>query len=104
MARLDKVKNLTGLVSWFAENKKLQKLVNLVIVGGIVDPEQSNDKEEKDQCEKVQVVLISIGIMPTYLETNAMSNVKPSGFRIRSSFTGSRHKLCGHLFQIWQGP
>ena len=53
MARLDTVKNLTGLVSWFADNKRLQKLVNLVIVGGIVDPSQSSDREEKQQCEEV---------------------------------------------------
>lgn len=33
MARLDKVKNLTGLVSWFAGNQRLRELVNLVIVG-----------------------------------------------------------------------
>ena len=55
MARLDKVKNLTGLVSWFANNKRLQKLVNLVLVGGIVDPSQSNDREEKQQCEEVSI-------------------------------------------------
>lgn len=33
MARLDRVKNLSGLVEWFAANKRLRKLVNLVIVG-----------------------------------------------------------------------
>jgi sucrose synthase len=50
MARLDRVKNLTGLVSWFAQSKRLRKLVNLVIVGGVVDPSQTSDREEKDQC------------------------------------------------------
>lgn len=33
MARLDRVKNLTGLAEWFAGNERLRKLVNLVIVG-----------------------------------------------------------------------
>ena len=33
MARLDRVKNLSGLVEWFAANKRLRKLVNLVIIG-----------------------------------------------------------------------
>ena len=60
MARLDTVKNLTGLVSWFANNKRLQKLVNMVIVGGIVDPSQSNDREEKQQCEEVRTFLASL--------------------------------------------
>lgn len=35
MARLDKVKNITGLVEWYGENRKLRDLVNLVIVGGL---------------------------------------------------------------------
>ena len=38
MARLDRVKNLTGLAEWYGRNKRLRSLVNLVIVGGIVDP------------------------------------------------------------------
>ena len=66
MARLDKVKNLSGLVSWFAGNQKLQKLVNLVIVGGIVDPEQSNDKEEKAQCEKVSDLFFPEALMSDF--------------------------------------
>jgi hypothetical protein len=33
MARLDKVKNLTGLAEWYGQNERLRKLVNLVIVG-----------------------------------------------------------------------
>lgn len=53
MARLDVVKNLTGLVSWFAGCPRLQRLANLVVVGGIVDPARSEDREEREQCEKV---------------------------------------------------
>ena len=33
MARLDRVKNLSGLAEWFAGNRRLRKLVNLVVVG-----------------------------------------------------------------------
>lgn len=33
MARLDKVKNLTGLAEWYGSNERLRGLVNLVIVG-----------------------------------------------------------------------
>ena len=38
MARLDRVKNLSGLAEWFAGNKRLRKLVNLVIVGEALIP------------------------------------------------------------------
>ena len=44
MARLDRVKNLTGLVEWFGRNGRLRGLVNLVVVGGIVDPSQTSDR------------------------------------------------------------
>ncbi len=44
MARLDHVKNLTGLAEWFAKNKRLRELCNLVIVGGIVDPSQTTGR------------------------------------------------------------
>ena len=37
MARLDRVKNLTGLAEWFAGNERLRKLVNLVIVGALLN-------------------------------------------------------------------
>ena len=115
MARLDTVKNLTGLAEWFGRNKRLRKagqrcpaplspgrgcaagcaamqhrplsasrhrlppctgsaaakaclraaqpralaaaqVANLVLVAGIVDPEQSNDREEKAQCQRVRPV------------------------------------------------
>jgi hypothetical protein len=57
MARLDRVKNLTGLVEWYGANERLRGLVNLVVVGGIVDPANSNDREEKDQCIKMHEIL-----------------------------------------------
>lgn len=34
MARLDRVKNLTGLVEWYGKNARLRELVHLVVVGG----------------------------------------------------------------------
>ncbi|KAL8124008.1 sucrose synthase 7-like [Apium graveolens] len=46
MARLDTVKNITGLVEMFGKNKRLQNLVNLVIVAGFFDPSKSKDREE----------------------------------------------------------
>jgi sucrose synthase len=49
MARLDKIKNLTSLVKWYGENSKLQKLANLIIVAGKIDPETTTDTEEKEQ-------------------------------------------------------
>jgi len=53
MARLDRVKNMTGLVEWFAKNKRLRGLVNLVVVAGDIDPSKSRDREEVAEIEKM---------------------------------------------------
>ena len=57
MARLDKVKNLTSLAQWFGRNSSLRQLCNLVIVGGVVNPEATNDKEEKSECIKMLEII-----------------------------------------------
>lgn len=44
MARLDNIKNLTALAQWYGANERLRSLVNLVIVGGVVDPAASHDR------------------------------------------------------------
>jgi sucrose synthase len=53
MARLDRVKNLTGLVEWYAKSERLRNLANLVVVGGVIDPEDTGDREERAECEKM---------------------------------------------------
>lgn len=53
MARLDRVKNLSGLVEWFGKNDRLRKLVNLAVVGGFIDSSKSKDREEIAEIEKM---------------------------------------------------
>ncbi|CAH9052989.1 unnamed protein product [Cuscuta europaea] len=53
MARLDKVKNLTGLTEWYGKNSRLRDLVNLVIVGAFFDPSKSKDREEASEIKKM---------------------------------------------------
>lgn len=52
MARLDRVKNLTGLVELYAKNPKLRQLANLVVVGGDRRKE-SKDLEEQAEMKKM---------------------------------------------------
>ncbi|GAV70964.1 Glycos_transf_1 domain-containing protein/Sucrose_synth domain-containing protein [Cephalotus follicularis] len=52
MARLDRVKNLSGLVEWYGKNAKLRELANLVVVGGDRRKE-SKDLEEKAEMKKM---------------------------------------------------
>lgn len=53
MARLDKVKNITGLVECYAKNTKLRELANLVLVAGYNDVKKSNDREEVVEIQKM---------------------------------------------------
>ncbi|XP_061347986.1 sucrose synthase 7-like [Gastrolobium bilobum] len=57
MARLDKVKNLSGLVEWYAKNKRLRSLVNLVVVGGFFNASKSKDREETAEIQKMHFLM-----------------------------------------------
>ncbi|PIN06575.1 Glycosyltransferase [Handroanthus impetiginosus] len=57
MARLDTVKNITGLTEWYGKNKRLRNLVNLVIVGGFFDPSKSKDREEAAEIQKMHTLI-----------------------------------------------
>jgi sucrose synthase len=49
MARLDRIKNIAGLVDWYGSCPRLRQLANLFVVAGHVDPNRSNDHEEREQ-------------------------------------------------------
>ena len=57
MARLDRIKNLTGLARWFGESERLRRAANLFIVAGFVDPENSNDVEEQAEIERMHEIM-----------------------------------------------
>lgn len=57
MARLDTVKNTTGLAEWYGKNKRLRSLVNLVVVGGSFDPTKSKDREEAAEIKKMHMLI-----------------------------------------------
>ncbi|KAF5730257.1 sucrose synthase 6 [Tripterygium wilfordii] len=57
MARLDIVKNITGLTEWFGKNKRLRNAVNLVVVAGFFDPSKSHDREETAEVKKMHSLI-----------------------------------------------
>ncbi|XP_023519351.1 sucrose synthase 6-like [Cucurbita pepo subsp. pepo] len=57
MARLDTVKNITGLTEWFGKNRRLRSLVNLVVVAGFFDPSKSKDREEIAEIKKMHSLI-----------------------------------------------
>jgi len=52
MSRLDRIKNMAGLIEWYARNQDLRDVANLLIVGGRLHTEQSNDRDEREQIER----------------------------------------------------
>ncbi|XP_062159903.1 sucrose synthase 7-like [Alnus glutinosa] len=57
MARLDTVKNITGLAEWYGKNTRLRSLVNLVVVAGFFDPSKSKDREEIAEIKKMHALI-----------------------------------------------
>lgn len=57
MARLDHIKNITGLVEWYGADPRLRGLANLVVVAGYVDAADSKDREEQDQIARMHAVM-----------------------------------------------
>ena len=57
MARLDRIKNLTGLAEIFGKSKELQERCNLILVAGKLRVEESGDNEEKDEIIKLYRII-----------------------------------------------
>ncbi|MBN2328068.1 MAG: sucrose synthase [Candidatus Omnitrophica bacterium] len=53
MARLDRIKNLTGLVEWYGQCERLQEQASLLVIGGFIDLHQSSDFEEQEQIQRM---------------------------------------------------
>ncbi|MGV2827643.1 sucrose synthase [Myxosarcina sp. GI1(2024)] len=53
MARLDRIKNLTGLTECFGRSPELQERCNLILVAGKISVEGATDNEEREEVEKM---------------------------------------------------
>ncbi|MBW2550788.1 MAG: sucrose synthase [Deltaproteobacteria bacterium] len=62
MSRLDRIKNMAGLVEWYAQNEELRKTANLLIVGGRLRVEESNDRDEREQIERMHWLFDEYGL------------------------------------------
>ncbi|MBE0567247.1 MAG: sucrose synthase [Krumholzibacteria bacterium] len=62
MARMDRIKNITGLVEWYAGSPELRETANLLVVSGHVDPALSSDAEEREQIELMHRLMDEHGL------------------------------------------
>lgn len=79
MARLDRVKNISGLVECYAKNPKLRDLVNLVVVAGYIDVKKSKDREEIDEIEKMHGLLKEYKLNGQFRWISAQNNRARNG-------------------------
>jgi sucrose synthase len=57
LARMDRIKNVTGLVEWYGRSEKLRDEANLLIAAGHIDPEDSDDEEERSQIKRMHELM-----------------------------------------------
>ncbi len=57
VARLDRIKNLTGLAECFGKSETLQEHCNLILVAGKLRVEESDDSEERDEIVKLYSII-----------------------------------------------
>jgi sucrose synthase len=62
MARLDHIKNITGLVEWYAGNDSLRTAANLLIIAGHTDASRSSDVEEQRQIARMHALFEQYGL------------------------------------------
>lgn len=62
MARLDRIKNIAGLVEWYAQNERLREAANLLLVAGYTDPGKSDDEEERAQIARMHQLFDEYGL------------------------------------------
>lgn len=95
LARLDKIKNITGLVEWFASNESLRREANLLVVAGHVDPEQSADREEQDQIGRMHALMDEYGLD---------SQVRWLGIRLDKSLVGELYRYVAEKRGVFVQP
>lgn len=62
MARLDRIKNITGLTEWFGKSEAMRREVNLLIASGYITPDRSRDSEERAEIHEMHSIVRRYGL------------------------------------------
>jgi len=95
LARLDRIKNLTGLVSAFGRSPELRERANLVVVAGHVDAAASGDAEERAEIEKMHAL---------FDELDLDDRVRWLGLRLDKSRTGELYRVAADRRGVFVQP
>ncbi|MDH3329932.1 MAG: glycosyltransferase, partial [Desulfobulbaceae bacterium] len=95
ISRLDRIKNLTGLVRLFGRNPELRQSVNLLVIGGHVNPENSIDAEEVEQIHLMHHL---------FNEFNLDHEVRWLGMHLEKQVAGELYRYAADLSGIFVQP
>ena len=95
MARLDRIKNITGLAECFGKSKELQQQCNLILVAGKLRVEDSTDTEEINEIEKLYQIIEKY---------NLQGKVRWLGVRLSKSDSGEIYRIIGDRQGIFVQP
>ncbi len=83
MARLDRIKNIVGLVEWYGQSRALRERVKLMVVAGHTDAAHSTDAEEQYQIARMHE------LMDRY---ELDGDMRWLGLRLEKNFTGELYR------------
>ncbi len=95
MARLDRIKNMTGLAECFGKSEALQEHCNLILVAGKLRLEDSDDNEEKDEIEKLYRVIE---------QYNLHGKIRWLGVRLSKSQSGEIYRVIADRQGVFVQP
>lgn len=103
MARLDRVKNMTGLVECYGKNTRLRELANLVVVAGYIDVNRSKDREEIAEIEKMHNLIKEYKLEGQFRWIAAQTNRARNGelYRYIADTRGAFVQVCAEPQDVY---
>ncbi|BAU63643.1 Sucrose synthase [Stanieria sp. NIES-3757] len=95
MARLDRIKNLTGLAECFANSPELQERCNLILVAGKIHGAETQDNEEREEIEKMYRIIE---------QHNLHGKMRWLGLRLPKSDSGEIYRVIADRRGVFVQP
>ncbi|WP_026732060.1 sucrose synthase [Fischerella sp. PCC 9605] len=95
IARLDRIKNLTGLAECFGQSKELQEHCNLILVAGKLRVEESGDNEEREEIVKLYRIIE---------QYNLQGKIRWLGVRLSKTDSGELYRVIADHQGIFVQP
>ena len=95
MARLDRIKNITGLTRWYGESQRLRSLANLFVVAGTVSLDNSSDEEEREAIAYMHSLMDEFGLD---------GQMRWAGARLDKNLTGELYRYVADTGGVFVQP